>query len=60
MPPTSNSVRDHVLDTCHDIISQWEGSGRGLSGHITDCMLNEVIKGDDEEDYSTILGLISK
>ena len=58
MPCTSNSVRDHVLDVCHDIIGSWEGTGRGLSSHITDCMLKDVLHSEETKDYDSIMGVL--
>ena len=55
MPPTANSIRNHALDACHGIIAKWDGTGKGLSGHITDTLLADVIDTDDSKDYLAII-----
>jgi len=36
--------QDHALDTCHTIISQWDGTtAKGLSSFITDKIIEDVL-----------------
>jgi len=54
----SNDVYGHVLDTCHTIISTWKGkTGKGLSGYITDQMLEDLL---DQEDLPLFHKTIEK
>lgn len=54
--PNGKNIEGHILDTCHGIISTWKGAtGKGLSGYITDKMLEDLIDTNDLELYNTTL-----
>ena len=41
---SAKSVQDHILDSCHDIMNEWEGdTAKGLSGFITDTLLKDLL-----------------
>ena len=45
-------LENHVLDTCHDIISTWKGAtARGLSSYITDQMLEQLLDDADKDNF---------
>lgn len=47
-------LENHILDTCHDIITEWEGeTGRGLSGYIADKMLEQMLDDSDVAYFHT-------
>ena len=47
---------NHVLDTCHTIISTWKGqTARGLSGFICDKMIEDLLDGTDNTLYHTAM-----
>lgn len=55
-----DQVENHVLDTCHDIISTWEGdTGRGLSSYITDKMLEDLLDTTYIKSYRSTLQRLS-
>ena len=55
-----DQVENHVLDTCHDIISTWKGTtARGLSSYITDKMVEDLLDTDDVPNYKQTLTRLS-
>ncbi len=54
-PPNKN-IESHVLDTCHTIMSQWEGrTGKGISGFITDKMLEDLLELNDVSEWQAMI-----
>lgn len=49
-------IHSHVLQTCHKIFGKWEGeTARGLSSHITDCMILDLLEKEDRKEYKAIV-----
>lgn len=54
-----SSPENHILDTCHQIISTWRGqTARGLSSFICDAMIEQLLSTQDKDLYTdTIMEL---
>ena len=45
-------AEDHVLDTCHSIMTEWKGgTARGASAFITDKIVEDLLEAQDLPKY---------
>lgn len=57
--PIDHHVTHHIQDTCHAIITKWNGdTGKGLTGFITDSMILDLLEDKDIARYNKIVKYI--
>jgi hypothetical protein len=52
----AQSVQYHVTDFAHKTLTSWpKVTGKGLSGFIQDCMIEDILENEDLKEYKAIM-----